>query len=72
MTRALPQAIAEYLDTPEGKTKLDAEAIWFRWNLQTRQIESSGRVLKSTPEQMSRPRTAVFLRGADGLWKRYA
>ena len=72
MTHALPKAIADYLDTPAGKALLDAGAIWFRWNTRTRRIESSGSVHKSTPEQMSRPGTAVFLRGGAGGWKRYA
>jgi hypothetical protein len=72
MTHALPKTIADYLDTPAGKALLDAGAIWFRWNTRTRRIESSGSVLKSTPEQMSRPGTAVFLRDAAGGWKRYA
>ena len=69
---ALPRPVAEYLAGPAGRTVLDAGAIWFRWNLQTKQIESSGSVLLSTPEQMSRPRTTVFLRVGQGGWKRYA
>jgi hypothetical protein len=68
----LPAEIREYLDSPVGRAKLGDGALWFRWNLQTRQIESSGSVLKSTPEQMSRPGTAVFLRVGAGGWKRYA
>ena len=72
MTHALPKAVADYLDTPTGKALLDAGAIWFRWNTRMRQMESSGSVLKSTPEQMSRPGTAVFVRNGAGGWKRYA
>lgn len=72
MGNALPREVAEFLDSPAGRAVLDGGAIWFRWNQQTKAIESSGSVLLSTPEQMSRPRTAVFLRIGDGGWKRYA
>ncbi len=71
MTNTLPPAVAAYLDTPAGRAVLDAGAIWFRWNTRTQQVESSGAVLKSTPEQMSRPGTAVFLQAGSGGWKRY-
>ena len=71
MGNALPKMIADYLDSPAGSDVRDGGAIWFRWNLQTQKIESSGKVLKSTPEQMSRPRTTVFLRVGEGGWKRY-
>ena len=72
MTSALPAEIREYLESPAGGARLGDGALWFRWNLQTRRIESSGSVLKSTPEQMSRPGTAVFVRSGPGGWKRYA
>jgi len=71
MTNALPKLIAEYLDGPAGKAALEGGAIWFRWDTRMGQIMSSGNVLKSTPEQMSRPGTAVYLRIAPGGWKRY-
>lgn len=71
MTNALPESVAAYLDTPPGAALLDAGAIWFRWNTRAQRIESSGAVLKSTPEQMSRPGTTVFLRIGQGGWKRY-
>ena len=69
---ALPKAVADYLDGPAGKAVLEAGAIWFRWNTRAQAIESSGAVLKSTPEQMSRPGTSVFLRVGAGGWRRYA
>ena len=72
MSTPLPAVISEYLDSPAGRAVLEGGAIWFRWNLQTKSIESSGGVLRSTPEQMSRPRTTVFVRAGDGGWKRYA
>ena len=71
MTNALPKSVADYLDTPAGRALLDAGAVWFRWNTRTGEVESSGAVLKSTPEQMSRPGTAVFFRTGQGVWKRY-
>ena len=71
MTSPLPKSIADYLDTPEGEASLVAGAIWFRWNTRTQTLESSGAVLKSTPEQMSRPGTSVFLRVGQGGWRRY-
>jgi hypothetical protein len=71
MTNSLPKQVAEYLDGAGGAAVREAGAIWFRWNTRTQQIESSGAVLKSTPEQMSRPGTAVFLRVGQGGWKRY-
>jgi hypothetical protein len=72
MSNALPKLIADYLASPASREVREGGAIWFRWNLQMQSIESSGKVLKSTPEQMSRPRTTVFLRIGDGGWKRYA
>jgi hypothetical protein len=66
MSSALPNVVADYLDSPVGRVVLDAGAIGFRWNLQTQKIEASGNVLKSMPEQMSRPRTTVFLRVGEG------
>jgi hypothetical protein len=72
MGTPLPTAISEYLDSPPGRAVLEGGTIWFRWNLRTKTIESSGSVLRSTPEQMSRPRTTVFVRDSDGSWKRYA
>ena len=71
MTNPLPKSIADYLDTPAGQSSLAAGAIWFRWNNRTLRVESSGDVLKSTPEQMSRPGTSVFLRVGQGGWRRY-
>ncbi len=71
MANPLPKPVAAYLETPAGAAMLDAATIWFRWNTRTRRVESSGAVLKSTPEQMSRPGTAVFLRVGQGGWKRY-
>ena len=71
MFNTLPKAVADYLDGPGGAAVRDAGAIWFRWNTRTQVIESSGAVLKSTPEQMSRPGTAVFVRAGAGGWKRY-
>jgi hypothetical protein len=72
MGNALPTEIGIYLDSPTGRADLASDAIWFRWNLETEKIESSGSVLRSTPEQMSRPRTTVYLRIGEGGWKRYA
>ena len=71
MSNMLPKAVADCLDGPAGAAVRDAGTIWFRWNTRTRVIESSGAVLKSTPEQMSRPGTAVFVRATGGGWKRY-
>ena len=71
MTNTLPKSIADYLDGPAGKALLDGGAVWFRWNARAQRVESSGSVLKSTPEQMSRPGTSVFLRVGQGDWKRY-
>ena len=71
MGNALPRSIADYLETPVGSGKVNDGTVWFRWNTRTGTIDSSGHVLKSTPEQMSRPGTAVFLRIGDGGWKRY-
>ena len=71
MTTPLPHAVAEHLDTAAGRALLDSGIIWFRWNTRTQQVESSGNVLKSTPEQMSRPGTSVFFRVGEGGWKRY-
>ena len=71
MTSALPKSIADYLDTAAGRASLVEGAIWFRWNTRTLKVESSGAVLKSTPEQMSRPGTSVFLRLGQGGWRRY-
>jgi hypothetical protein len=68
----VPKVVADHLDSPAGRLALNCGAIWFRWNNDTQTIESSGDVLKSTPEQMSRPRTTVYLRIGDGGWKRYA
>lgn len=62
MTNSLRKLVAEYLDGPGGAAVREAGTIWFRWNTRTQVIEPSGAVLKSTPEQMSRPGTAVFLR----------
>ena len=72
MSNALPQAVADYLESPAGQEALVAGAVWFRWNLQMRKIESSGHVLRSPPEQMSRPRTTVFFKAEGASWKRYA
>ena len=72
MTSALPKVVADYLEGPAGRVILDGGAVWFRWDLRTQEIESSGNVLKSTPEQMSRPHTTVFMRTGEGGWKRYA
>ena len=66
-----PKPVADYLDSPAGRAMLDTGAIWFRWNTRAQVVESSGAVLKSTPEQMSRPGTAVFVRVSHGGWKRY-
>ena len=71
ITNSLPKAIAAYLDGPHGKAVLEAGAIWFRWNTRAQRVESSGGILKSTPEQMSRPGTTVFLRVGPSGWKRY-
>jgi len=71
MTNTLPKPVAERLEGPAGAAVRDAGEIWFRWNTRTQQIESSGNVLKSTPEQMFRPGTSVFLRIGQGGWKRY-
>ena len=71
MTSPLPKLIADYLDTAEGGASLVAGAVWFRWNNRTQKVESSGAVLKSTPEQMSRPGTSVFLRLGPSGWRRY-
>jgi hypothetical protein len=72
MNNTLPTVIADYLAGPEGLSALVADAIWFRWNLQARRVESSGATLRATPEQMSRPRTTVYVRVGEGPWKRYA
>jgi hypothetical protein len=71
MTGALPKSVADYLDSPAGRALLGTDCIWFRWDTRKRTIESSGNVLKSTPEQMSRPGTSVFFRIGQGGWKRY-
>ena len=71
MTSALPKSVADYLDSSAGRALLGADSIWFRWDTRKRTIESSGNVLKSTPEQMSRPGTSVFFRIGQGGWKRY-
>jgi hypothetical protein len=71
MTSTLPKPVAECLDGPAGAAVRDADSIWFRWDTRKRTIESSGNVLKSTPEQMSRPGTSVFFRIGQGDWKRY-
>ena len=71
MTNTLPKSVADSLDTPAGRALLDAGAVWFRWNTRTAAAESSGNVLKSTPEQMSRPGTAVFFRTSQAGWKPY-
>ena len=71
MANTFPKPVAEYLETTAGRALLDAGTIWFRWNARTQQVESSGNVLKSTPEQMSRPGTSVFFRVGQGGWKRY-
>lgn len=72
MSNASPLDLAVYLAGPAGRGVRDAQPVCFRWNLRTHAVESSGKVLKSTPEQMSRPHTMVFVKigGADG--KRYA
>ena len=70
-TNALPKAVADYLDGPAGAAVRDGGAVWFRWNTRTQVIESSGAVLKSTPEQMSRPGTTVYVRSGAAGWKRY-
>ena len=68
----MPTALAAYLDSDDGRAALDAATIWFRWELREQRVGASGAVLKSTPEQMSRPGTAVFVRAANGPWTRYA
>lgn len=71
MTHSLPEPIADFLDTPDGRALLDAGTIWFRWDTRAQKVESSGNVLKSTPEQMSRPGASVFLRIGQAGWKPY-
>ena len=67
-----PKPVADYLDSPAGRAMLDAGTLWFRWDTWAQRVMSSGAVLKSTPEQMSRPGTSVFLRVGPAGWKRYA
>ena len=66
----LPKVIADYLQTTAGRVMLEG-AVWFRWNLRDRRVESSGNVLNRTPEQKSFPGTMVFVREGTG-WRRYA
>lgn len=70
MKPTLPKVLAEYLDTHAGRVMLEG-ATWFRWNLRTRKVESSGNRMTLPPAKVAAKDTLVFVRDGDG-WKRYA
>src|SRR5688572_945860 len=70
MTQTLPQVVTDYLQTPAGQIILE-DAVWFRWNLETRRVEVSSNQLTQPPEYLSSPGTLVFVREGKG-WRRYA
>lgn len=52
MAETLPKVVADYLATQAGRTMLEG-AIWFRWRLNDRRVESSSNQLMLPPDKMS-------------------